>query len=399
MARAMKALAPLLDAPTYARARLKLGIAGVGSFVVLSLVAVAVGLPGRVFGDAGGGLYTNASLLAMWLVGVGLVALPFEFVGGVVLPRRFGRRAPEAGDWLVSWLRGVLVMTLVMSVSGGVLVVAGRFGGRVGAVGMVMVLALLLAGLQVWIARLVGGLRVVRPGLEEVRDELRTLGVVPPPITVLESEDEAFTGGIAGLPTAERLVLPLRWVGLFEAPTLALLVARRTAVVDRGLRALGLAMAVGWTGVAFGLASLAPGAGVGTVAELVGTSLWFTVLSFVGLLFLPTPSRVAAMAADAYTLAGGLEGRRDELLGALEVIDRMGDDEPERSEGVERTFHPVPSLGSRRRALEAPRPERAPWHVARTAAYLSIAGMNPLSRLVHCNVGRPDLWVFLPADG
>ena len=66
---------------------------------------------------------------------------------------------------------------------------------------------------------------------------------------------------------------------------------------------------------------------------------------------------------------------------------------------VESIFHPIPSLESRRRALgDSPR-GLAPWHVARTAIYLSIAGMNPLHRLVHCNVGRPELWVFLPADG
>lgn len=394
----MTLLAPMLDAPTYARARLKLGITGVGAFVVLSAAAAAGGLPGALFDASGGGLIEDAAGLAIWLAGAALLALPFELLGGYALPARFGRSHPELGDWLVRWLRGALVVVLVMSVSGALLIAAGKYGGRVGAVGMLMLVSLLLVGFQSHLARLVGGLRRVRPALEEVEAELRAIDVIPPPIYVVDSTDEGFTGGIAGLPTAERIVLPVRWVGTFDARTLALLIARRTAVVERGLRALGLASAIAWTGAAFAIASLAPGAGVTSVPELLTTSLWFTVMSFIGLLVLPTPSRAAAIAADAFALEG-LEDRRDELVSALGALDRLADDEPERSPGVERTFHPVPSLGSRTRALEAPRAERGPWHLARTAIYLSIAGLNPLHRLVHCNAGRPDLWVFMPADG
>lgn len=394
----MKALAPLLDAPTYARARLKLGITGVGTFVVLSAAAGAAGLPAALFEGSSNGLVTHASLLALWLVGAAVLALPFELLGGHVLPKRFGRSHPDLGDWLLGWLRGVLVIVLTMSFCGALIIVAGRYGGRVGGVGMLMLLALLLAGYQSRYARLVGGMRRVRPALEEVEEELRKMGVMPPPMSVVDSPDEGFTGGIAGLPTAERLVLPVRWVAMFDARTTALLVARRTAIVDRGLRALGLAGAILWTGAAFALASLMPGAGVASVPELLTTSLWFTVMSFIGLLILPTPSRKAAIAADAYAI-DGIEERRDELVEALGALDKLADDEPERGPEVERTFHPVPSLGSRTRALAEPRPERAPWHLARTAIFLSIAGLNPLHRLVHCNAGRPDLWVFMPTDG
>ena len=117
------------------------------------------------------------------------------------------------------------------------------------------------------------------------------------------------------------------------------------------------------------------------------------------LLLLPTPSRRGTKAADARLLSG-LEGRDRELFSeTLRALDQLQDDEPERSPSIESVFHPIPSLGSRRRALDEPATGLAPWHVARTAIYLSIAGMNPLHRLVHCNVGRPDLWVFLPADG
>jgi len=40
----------------------------------------------------------------------------------------------------------------------------------------------------------------------------------------------------------------------------------------------------------------------------------------------------------------------------------------------------------------------AAWHAARTALYLSWAGVGLLGRAVHCNLGRPEVWVFLPSD-
>lgn len=394
----MKSLRSLLDASTYARARLNLGLFGVGAVVLLSLIALAWDIPTRVFGHTDGGLFTNASLLAVWLSVVSLLSLPLEITGGHVLPKKYGRSHPEVGDWVLSWLRGVLVIILTMSLSGALIILAGKYVGRFGAIGMLGVLTIILAALQTWIARLVGGLRVVHGGLESIENEMRQLGVVVPPITILESTDEGFTGGIGGLPTAEHVVLPQRWITQLEPAAMALLISRRVLVVDRALRAVGLISAIAWVMASFGFASAMPGAGVATVAGLVSTSLWFTVFSFLGLLILPTPNRAGTLAADAYTMQEH-DGGQQLFEDTLKTLDTLQDDEPERSESLERFFHPIPSFEARKQALSAPEPEKAPWNVARTALFLSMAGMNPLGRLVHCNVGRPDLWVFLPSDG
>ena len=394
----MSPLRSVLERSTYARARLLLGMAGVGTIVVLSFLALGVELPARIFGGTEGSVYTNASLLAVWLAGVALVTLPFEVAGGYLLPRYYGRDHPDGGEWTLGWLRGVLASIVIMSVFGALVILGGTFASTVGAVGMVGVLACLLVASQSWMGRVVGGLRERRGGLDALEDELRSLGVVMPPITILESDDEGFTGGIVGLPTAERVVLPLRWLGQLEPSVLAVLIARRTAIIDRGLRALGLVGALVWTMVTFGVASAMPGGGVDSVAGFIGASLWFTILSFFGLLILPTPSRAATRAADAFTVTE-YPGTLDRLNHAIASLDALQDDEPERSRTVESIFHPIPSVATRAGALATPVPETAPWHVARTALYLSIVGMNPIARLVHCNVGRPSLWVMLPTDG
>ena len=212
----------------------------------------------------------------------------------------------------------------------------------------------------------------------------------------LEGRDPGFSGGFSG--PAGTLVLPARWARCLTPEALAVLIDRRLGILRSGAWWRTLVLAALWNALGFLLASLLPGAGVQTVAELVTTALGFTLWTFAGLLVLPTPSRRATVAADARA-AGDGEARRH-LIEAIARIDRLQDDEPERSPGLELVFHPVPSVARRERALAGPPPPGpGAWHLARTALYLAHAGLSLLPRLVHCNAGRPELWVYLPADG
>lgn len=79
------------------------------------------------------------------------------------------------------------------------------------------------------------------------------------------------------------------------------------------------------------------------------------------------------------------------------LLDELQDGEPMRPALVETLFHPIPSVQTR---LDGPRAQGriGYWDAARTSVYLSLAGLGLLSRAVHCNCGRPSLWVFLPTD-
>jgi hypothetical protein len=68
---------------------------------------------------------------------------------------------------------------------------------------------------------------------------------------------------------------------------------------------------------------------------------------------------------------------------------------------VETIFHPVPARSLRLAALDGtytPSTALAAHHAARHALYLAWGLLSPLSRAVHCNVGRPALWVIWPGD-
>lgn len=389
----------LLEAGSYARGRLQLGITGVGTMVLLAAAAAAMGLPGAIFPEAGGSFREDGAALLAWASALSLAMVPVEALGGYFVPKAFRRAHPPLSGWLLGWLRGALVTCTLMALSGATVLATGRAAGEAAALGVFGLLLIALLAAQVPVARLVGGMGRSDVGLDPLEAELRDLGAPLPRITVLAAEDEGFTGGVAGLPGMEVHALPLAWVGGLEPRALALLVLRRVRLVRTGHRAAGTAAALAWTLGGFALASTLPEAGLRSVAGLVTTSLWFTVISFIGLLVLPAPSRAGTRAADARLLEGLGQEDRELFEATLGALDRRQDDEPERSASVESVFHPIPSLHSRTRDLGGAARGLAPWHLARTAIYLSIAALNPLHRLVHCNVGRPQLWAFLPADG
>ena len=380
----------LMQRLTYARARLWTGILGVGTFVLLAAFLLVFQVPARLLPDAVGNPLADTLLLAGVLGLAALAGLPVDVLGGRVLPRIFGRPHPTRPGFALRWLRGVLSLTAISAASGTLLLAAGRAGGRAAAVAAFVALAAGLVWMQEPLARLVGGLRRAScPRSWRNRPEFRR-------VIVLEAGDPGFSGGLAGL--AGRPVLPAHWFQALDDRALAVLIERRHRILGSGLRRRGLLFAIGWNAAGFLLASFLPGAGVTSVAELVTTALGFTLWTFLGLLVLPTPSRAATIVADS--LVARDEEARTSLARSVETLDRLQDDEPERPVGVESVFHPVPSVANRLRRLGSSSPPwTGAWHAARTALYLAHVGLSPLPRAVHCNAGRPELWIFLPTDG
>ena len=386
------------SAPTYARGRLTVGITGVGTVVVLSILALVIDVPARLFEEKGGTFLKDVPLFALWLGGISFVTLPFEWLGGLAVPAAHRRAHPNAAQWVSSWVRGALLLLSIGSLCGAAIALGGRSGGVAGAIGVAGLTALGLLAIQGPLALLIGGLQTVRPPQNALTDALCLLGLKRLPLQFVDAKDEGFTGSIVGLPTAETHVLPASWLNDFTPQALASIIARRVATVDFGLRARGMTLAFGWFIATFALASQMPGAGVASVTALCSTSLWFNLFTFVGLLILPTPSRHATLAADAHLIQ-----KHPEVAGTwtdtLRALDRRQDDEPRRTENIERIFHPIPNVGARIDAIGRTAATTTPWHAARTALFLCLVGLCPMHRVVHCNAGRPELWILLPADG
>jgi dolichol kinase len=371
---------------SYARARLWLGISGVGTLVVLSLLALVFRIPAQLLQTGVQPIWRDGYELAIVLFAYAVIQGPFDFFGGHILPTEYGRTQAPFGTFLAGWLRGVMAHSVILLLIGLVLIVAARSGGVVGALGAFIAVALFLMAAQATMAALLG---VSYGGHEEKQPG-------SPPVTLARTPSPYFTGGVVGWPGFERVIIPSRWQEMFPPEQWAAVRLRKAGVVRSGSRARGLLLALAFNTVGFALA-YGLGGGTASVSGLVATSLWFTLWQFVGLLILPAPSQRGVFEADTFARANGVSA--DTLAEIIHRLDQDQDDEPARPSGVEKIFHPLPSVDRRIARLSEPEITGAgTWHAARMSIYLSWAGMSFLSRAVHCNSGRPDAWVFLPSD-
>ncbi len=370
---------------TYARARLWLGISGVGLMVVLAFFSLLLNWPHQIF-DAFRPTLTDDALGLLWILGLyTAIHIPLDYIGGYWLPCHFSRQCLMFAYFASQYIRGLLVQSVFLFFSGLLVLQVGRWGGRGAVLVLLAIFMILMIESQDRIARWVAGLSL--SGSEEMEGH---------EVVLLSGMDAGFAGGFAGLPGRERLIVPSIWRRMLPESVLKLELRRRMAALASGTRLRGLLLAMIWNLGGFYLCSLLPGAGVTTLAGLFTTALGFTLWSFLGLLLLPTPSRRGVYELDS--IARKLGVSPDEFATTVRELDQLQDDEPVRPVGVEAVFHPVPSVESRIRQFTQPSEIIGAWNAARYALFLSWPCLGFLNRAVHCNSGRPELWVMLPVD-
>lgn len=379
----------------YARARLRLGITSVGTLVVGCATALVLDLPARTLPTTPALLPTEFGALAAAFGVYLLVQLPFDVVGGHLLPRRHGRDDRSAAAWLAGWFRGVSLQAVWFVGSALIVLELARGIGPVAGFGAVVAATLLLIAGQAAFARGLGGLRAYPAPIDDlgVGAELLARRTV----RRVDHDDVGFTGGWTGWPGRETLLVPGAWIDELPREQLEAELVRRASVVSTGARSRGLLLAAAFDLAGFALAAFVLGGDLVSVAGLVTVALWVTLWSFLGALVLPSLSRPAVYGADQAARDHGIDA--DVLAATARTLDRRQDDEPRRPRVVETIFHPIPAVERRVDALDAGHPARSgAWHTARQALFLSWASFGLLGRAVHCNCGRPELWALLPAD-
>ena len=196
------------------------------------------------------------------------------------------------------------------------------------------------------------------------------------------------------------MVVTSRWLESEDADAVRILVERRRLGLSSGARLQGLVSALGFNSVGVALALLiVPGAGLSSAGGLLMFSAAVTLWSFLGLLTLPTLSRRAVYVLDRQV--ADVVGNPTAVAHLISRLDRDQEDEQDRHRVTETIFHPVPAPAQRALALSEGGREPArfiPWRVTRMSLFTSWASLSLLSRAVHCNIGRPDLWVMFPGD-
>ncbi len=379
---------------SYARSRLWLGVTGVGSIVTIAFIALVFGWPERFLSsDAHYGGLEFLQLAA--LTGIFMVWLfPFDYLGGYLLPRRFQKSEQAFGTWLKEYSAAAFTQAFFFLCFGSAIILSAQAYGLVGA------LATISVGIVCCFS-----IRNRRLLHREVRSEQTSKKLLEatsltqswqtnvPHTVVVKHKDIGFTGGIVGFGKRAQIVIPQAWLS-FSQEQLATAIARRATAVNSGSYSRGLMVAFLWNVCGFLVCSLISETGLATVAGLATTISGFTLWSFLGLLTLPTLSRSASLEIDSQLQQQGMPA--DLISKTAFTMDQLQDGEPDRSPWIETIFHPVPNVTSRN--PEQPVRGFGAWNVARTTLFFSWACLGFLSRSVHCNVGRPELWTMLPTD-
>ena len=351
---------------SYARSRLILGLSNVGFWVVLAVIALQLDWPGRFFSTEALTGKKLAIALATFVGSYVFLQAPFDWIGGYILPVLYRRYYEDFGEFIAQWMRGLTVQAALFFGISWTLVAQAQtaFGWMAG-----WTLVLLL--LQMPLARVIGTFYS--------RGE-----------NGWKSVDDAFTGGIAGLPGLQSAIFATG-----RGQRLRAMDERRRHHLQRmGLPTCGVIIAIAFNSIGFLLVSNWLRHPLGTVSGLVELSLWFTLWSFLGVLILPALSRPAVYAGDYALFAKGVSREEFEHYMSSE-FSQVGE---EGDASVEQIFHPVPSPENRlARWGKAPRWSGG-WHAARYATFLSWAGLSLINRSVHCNIGKPNVWVMLPCD-
>ncbi|MBI1269554.1 hypothetical protein GC174_03885 [bacterium] len=401
------------DSMTYSDARLTLGICYVGSIVVFACFMILRSLdsPARFVATESWSqtLYYLAFSIALFE----LASLPFDLAGWKI-DRIYDRSELPFCQYFGKWLRASVCHGALLLCTSLLTLVTLRLGGVPLLFPVIAIFASMLLWRQADLARAVSGINIYPVSALELSGQVKPVSLDPPVLTARAS-CPGFTGGITGLPGRESIILPESWLETFGLDALGAEVARRSSVIENGARTRGFLLAVVFTaaGVSVSAAiaqSILPA--IDNFAGLLSISLCFTLWSFLGLLILPRFNHLSVFAADSSALARGIS--ESSLIRSIELVESCLEADQYRATSRDVKFHPVPALNRRIENLrkianaepicDSPtsgsKGDRSTgaWNCARYAVFLSIAGMGLLSRAVHCNAGRPELWVLLPSD-
>ena len=379
---------------TYGRARLWLGISAVGTLVTAATASYIFEIPQLVFSDRVEPTWSSPLSIAGICVAVSALLVPFDFLGGFVLPRRFRRSVLPFQAWLRGYCQGVGLQIACFTFFGSMLLWTSQFFGTVAGwltvpLYMVIVLKIRNRYQEGRTKRLGERISKLYTAIKISEDWQIKL----PEIIVVQHDDPGFTGGLIGLGSQVKMIIPEAWLS-FSVEQLALALSRRAIAVQNRSYQRGLLLGVFWNTVGMVLCTLIPNAGLTSLAGLATVVCGFTLWSFLGLLVLPTLSRSASLMIDQQLLDRKVP--QDLIIEAATSMDVLQDDEPSRPGFIETIFHPIPSVKSR--DLAHRHTGWPAWNAARSTLFLSWPCLGFLSRAVHCNIGRPELWTMLPVD-
>ena len=378
---------------TYARSRLILGMSTVGTVVVGCLAVLGFELYRNFETVILESVVSQAIAVAIILAIVFGALLPFDILGGFILPTKFSKSNTRLERWFIAYLLGVTTQFFSYIVLGVLIVNLASCNPVIGTLGFAVLSIIVLGIRNTLINWKTKPYKSLDSDLREAEELAKSWLPVSNQIQIVDREDIGYTGGIIGFGRRSKILIPRRWLS-FGVDVLATIIARRQIAISSYAHTIGILLALVCNIGGFLCANLLSSSPVNSLAWLIEFISWFNLWTFFSLLILPTFSRSASSLVDDRLVS--LKVPKTLVIHAAEAMNGLQDNERSRSRLIETIFHPIPSV--ERRSRERPFLPLKTWQVARSSLFISWAGLSLLARAVHCNVGRPDLWLLLPSD-
>jgi hypothetical protein len=387
----------------YTRARFYLGVASIGFWMALSAYALLTNLPTTLFPVQAVTWLDTANHLLLAIGVYLLLTLPFDVIGGVVLPMAYKQPAPNIAVFALQWLRGALVQGALWLIFGLLLTVAAAQSGNAWFLSLVVsgILMLALVTLQTWVGFLISGFRPKQQPFAEQAITLDRLSmVVPKDLSVYQTNNPTATGVINGAPGMERIMIPSTWLKQFEGDTLAGILLRYITIVQNESRQRAVWIVVIYYLIGFWLmaSNRAISANLDNITGVLQIAFGMTLWSAAALVLLTPLTRWATLEADHSGRREGIQLKAFE--DTISQISQTQHNYTPDQQPLQIMFQPIPDEETR--ILELTRRNVryffTTWGAARLAPYVSWVYLNPLSRAADYMLGRPDFWATPPND-
>lgn len=353
-----------------ARRRLILGISNVGFWVATSAAGLLWCL---VFGSRS----IDKTALLKCMLGMVAVQSLFDFIGGVIFvpPVNAGY-----SRFFQTWFRGVIIHSALLC--GAAILGYWSFRLSNGFCPSVGVASVILFLCRRQILRLTSGVRSIQTTFAGNT------------VWEVDSCDPSFTGGTSGIGQRAMILLPAVWKRELSPQEIQTLIQRRLWTIQSNLPARAFLTSLSWNLAGCEIGSLLLGLrNCSPEQALLTQCAWMTLWGFLALLILPSFSRSSVFSTDRAAAAQGCDAK-----GWIQKFPTLTGEDGNAKALVQRVFYPIPSAAERLSRLEDSTLPPIFGSVARVNLFLSLATLTILGRCVHCNVGRPELWIFPPSD-
>lgn len=312
-------------------------------------------------------------IVFIFILAIIFIQLPFDIIGA----KKLYSNESKNSRWLIQWFRGIITLSAFWGLLSFLIwLIQPRLGFCV----PVLVTMILVFQMHEKLIIFINGGKYSLFDVQNFKGQS----------LFLNCSENTFTGGVVYGFFKNIQIIPESWR---SSPYLKIECLRRSFIIKNKFVVRSFVFLAFWNllGVLLGeIQGLYYSNNIGI--SIICLSCWMTIWSFLALIIMPRLSHSTVYTIDYLANKYDSVKLKKWIYNFAELIDENGD----KNKLVQSVFYPIPSVDSRINSLKSSS-SFCFGNIARQNLFLSWGVFNLSCRSVHCNIGRPVLWVFPPS--